>query len=135
MNVFQFPRILFNTCFKLEKPSCTFYATVNSKIGKRFNGKGRQKPYSVDVLGFLNVLLTFITTRRVVRAIFPVFYKYTIIQNNLLISKPTTICVFYDCTSLYLRLYTHPNICLTTLACPRQVCLSSTIDEPKLSSY
>ena len=25
-----------------------FYATVNSKIGKRFNGKGRQKSYSVD---------------------------------------------------------------------------------------
>lgn len=46
--MFQFHRILFNTCFKLEKPSCTFYATVNSKIGKRFNGKGRQKPYSVD---------------------------------------------------------------------------------------
>lgn len=32
----------------LKWPSCTFYATVNSKIGKRFNGKGRQKSYSVD---------------------------------------------------------------------------------------
>lgn len=90
---------------------------MNSKIGKRLNSKGQQKPlfrrykssWSLSnfvVLGYFNVLLTFITTVRVVRAIFPIFFKYPIIQTSLLISKPTTIFAFYDCTSLYLRLYT-----------------------------